>query len=327
MNEITDEAHADPLSALPMGDGRSPVDCLIIGGGPAGLSAAVYLGRLRRSVIVVDDEEGRSTWQQVNRNYLGFPDGVHATALREIGEKQATQYGVEFLDARAKQVEGAGEGGQKLFRTITTRGDVLSRTIVLATGVQDHFPEFEGSEQCIGKSMFWCIICDGYEAIGKKLIVLGHDDRAASLALQLLVFTDRVSLVAWDQPLELAAERLEALREHGVQVYDATCRSYQCGMGQLTSITLDDETTLELEMVFVAQHIQPNNQLAKALNLKLDRHGYILADSEQRTNVEGVFAAGDVTRLHNHQVSSAVHEGGMAAAAVNYYLYPDWQKD
>src|SRR3954471_15384625 len=90
-------------------------DCIVIGGGPGGLSAAVYLGRLRRSVLVVDSSHGRSTWHQVNRNYLGFPSGVHATALREIGEKQAREYGATFLDAQVTALSYAGEGRDRRF--------------------------------------------------------------------------------------------------------------------------------------------------------------------------------------------------------------------
>src|SRR6478672_3779148 len=99
-------------------------DCAIIGGGPAGLSAALQLGRLRRAAIVIDDSRGRSTWHQINRNYLGFPDGIHATALRELGETQACQYGVRFLDARATDVHEEGAGREKRFTISTTAGDI-----------------------------------------------------------------------------------------------------------------------------------------------------------------------------------------------------------
>ncbi|MFL5732495.1 MAG: NAD(P)/FAD-dependent oxidoreductase [Chloroflexia bacterium] len=303
-------------------------DCAIIGGGPAGLSAAVYMGRLRRSVVVIDDSEGRSTWHQVNRNYLGFPDGVHATALRELGEKQASEYGARFVDARATSASELGYRRSRCFRVETTAGTFTARTIILAMGVKDSFPQFEGSEECIGKSMFWCIICDGYEATGKKVVVLGHGDRAAALALQLLQFTDKVTLVAWDEKLDLEEERMEALREHGIQVIDCGCDVYTCGKsGQLNSIRLSDGTEIELDMLFVAQRVEPNTQLAEELRIDVDEHRYIRADAEQLTNVEGVYAAGDITRLFNHQVTSAVHEGGMAAAAANYYLYEDWQKE
>jgi len=112
-----------------------------------------------------------------------------------------------------------------------------------------------------------------------------------------------------------------------VTVHDSTCGIHQCTGGQLSFVELENGTKLELDMLFVAQRIQPNNKLAKQLNIRLDEHGFVIVDTEQVTNVEGVFAAGDLTKLNNHQVSSAVHEGGMAAAAANYYLYEDWQKE
>jgi thioredoxin reductase (NADPH) len=313
------------------GEGESQgkvYDCLVVGGGPAGLSAALYLGRLRRSVLVIDDEHGRSTWHQVNRNYLGFPNGVHATALRGLGEKQAAEYGVEFLNGRGTDASSSGMGRDKRFRIDSTAGSATGRTVIFATGVTDRFPEFEGSVECIGKSMFWCIICDGYESIDKRVVVLGHNDRAAALALQLLNFTDRVALVAGEDSLDISDERLNALRAHGVNVYDCGCEVYTCEtVGELNSLQLGDGTVIPLDRLFVAQWIEPNTQLAKQLGVKLDQHGYIINDAEQLTNVPGVYAAGDVTRLFNHQVTSAVHEGGMAAAAANYYLYEDWQKE
>lgn len=308
---------------------RDEYDCAVIGGGPAGLSAALYLGRMRRSAIVIDDREGRSTWHQVNRNYLGFPDGVHATALREIGRKQAGEYGVQFLRACAEAVTADGDGSARRFVIETDGGQFIARTLILATGVQDRFPEFEGSDDCIGKSMFWCIICDGYESIGKKVVVLGHNERAATLALQLKVFTDQVVLVSWDESFNIDAKKLSMLQEHGIEIHDAQCGGFSCGRegGQLDAVTLDNGTRIALDMLFVVQWIEPNTQLAAQLGVELDKHGYIVADAEQKTNVEGVYAAGDLTRLFNHQITSAVHEGGMAAAAANYHLYEDWQKE
>lgn len=303
-------------------------DCAIVGGGPAGLSAAIYMGRMRRSVLVIDGEEGRSTWHQINHNYLGFPDGIHATALREIGQEQASRYGAQFIDAYAKDVKYDGNGVARRFYLDTTAGTVTSRTLILATGVKDEFPQFEGSDECIGKSMFWCIICDGYEAIDKRIVVLGSGTRAANLALEILVFTPRVTLVSWDGAFRIEPERLETLKEQGIKVYDSRCTNYNCSTtGYLCDVELEDGTKLELDMLFVAQKMEPNAQLAKLLNVTIDEDGFIAADAEQCTNVDGVYAAGDVTHLFNHQVTTAVHEGGMAAAAANYYLYADWQKE
>lgn len=302
-------------------------DCAVVGAGPAGLSAAIYLGRMRRSVIVLDARGGRSTWHQTNRNYLGFLDGVQPIALREIGEKQAERYGAVFHDALATEVTMNGDGAERRFVLATSAGDITARSLILANGVSDKFPEFEGSEECIGKSMFWCIICDGYEAIDKRIVVLGHGDRAAALALEMLTFTPHITLVSWDKKLTIDKEKLGRLEDHGVKVHDSTCSVYQCTGGQLSFVQLDDGTKLELDMLFVAQRMEPNNKLAKQLNVRLDDDGFIVTDTEQVTNVEGVYAAGDITKLNNHQVSSAVHEGGMAAAAANYYLYEEWQKE
>lgn len=303
-------------------------DCAVIGAGPAGLSAAIYMGRMRRSVIVVDDNEGRSNWHQVNRNYLGFVDGVHARALREVGRQQAEEYGVRFMSACVDDVMVEGEGRDRRFYLDTGVEQVVARTLILATGVSDEFPVFDGSDDCIGRTIFWCIICDGYEAIGKKIVVLGSGDRAASLALQLLVFTDEVSLVPWTESFSIELERFAALREHGVTVYESLVKGFNCNPHkQLASLALSDGTQVDLDSLFVTQWIKPNTQLAEKLGIMLDEHGYITLDVEQCTNIEGVYAAGDLTKLFNHQVSSAVHEGGMAAAAANYYLYEDWQKE
>src|SRR5947209_2488060 len=124
-----------------MADSQSQLfDCIVVGGGPAGLSAALYMGRLRRSVLVIDDKQGRSTWHQVNRNYLGFPSGLHATALRELGETQARKYGAHFVDACANDVETSGEGRERRFTVSTSAGDFAGQTLILATGVKDTFP-------------------------------------------------------------------------------------------------------------------------------------------------------------------------------------------
>lgn len=320
------EAPVAMVSEAAAVDGKT-YDCAIIGGGPAGLSAAIYMGRMRRSVIVVDDEHGRSTWHQVNRNYLGFPDGVHAAQLREIGEQQAKKYGVRFLFARAEGATYEGDGRERRFTVQTGEGGVLARTLILCMGVSDKFPEFDGSAECIGKSMFWCIICDGYESIGKRIVVLGHNERAASLALELKVFTDDVVLVSWDKPFDISTEKLDTLHKHNIETYDSTCSLYTCSKGELSSIKLEAGKELELDMLFVVQWIKPNTQLAEQLGLYLDKHDYIVADAAQITNIEGVYAAGDVTKQNNHQITSAVHEGGMAAVAANYYLYEDWQKE
>ena len=344
------------------------VDCVIVGGGPAGLSAAVYLGRLRRSVAVVDDRDGRSLWSQVTRNYLGFP-AIQAAELRRLGRHQAARYGACLVEARAASIErdrdgfivcveppvreqardaasddcigdgcaGTEEnvaiedaGGRGLGEVRPSAPELWrARTVILATGVRDTFPEFEGRDACVGRSLFWCILCDGYESIDRTVVVVGHDEEAVSTALGLLDFTPRVSIVAGRDSFSVSESRVRDLARAGIAAYPSHVAAYASRDGQIESVVLDDasRTVLPADRVFYEGPKLPRSGIAAALGVATDRSGYIVTDSEQKTNVRGVYAAGDVTRLHGHQVSTAVHEGGMAASAANYELYAPIQKN
>ena len=338
-----------------LGDRKSPFDCAIIGGGPGGLSSSIYMGRLRRSTMIVDDHAGRSLWSQVNRNYLGFPDGVEAAELRQLGRLQAAKYGAAFCDGTVRRIEKDGDlfcvqvkeadapdaGTEENIERdeeetaelgevqISGESEFYARTLILCTGVRDHFPEFTGRDECVGKTLFWCMLCDGYEALGKRAVVLGDDEEAVATALQMRQFTNSITLVANNDHFNVSDARLEDLRSAAIEPIAARVCDFQNDTGCVTGLELIDEahTVVPLDVLFSIHVKTPNTDLAKQLGVELDELGYILTDSEMKTNVPGVYAAGDVTRLHNHQVTSAVHEGGMAAAAANYYLYGDLQKE
>src|SRR5260221_14417402 len=119
-------------------------DTIIIGGGPAGLSAAIYLGRFLRSVLVIDDGDGRSTYPQINENYLGFPDGIAAIELRKLGKRQAEKFGTEFVSDEVEHIEG--EFGKFI---VKAKEEYQAKTVIIATGVTDKFPLFENSREYI----------------------------------------------------------------------------------------------------------------------------------------------------------------------------------
>ncbi len=169
-------------------------DALILGGGPAGLSAAVYLGRFTRRVAVLDAGDARSSYVQVNENYLGFPDGVTTRDLRALGERQARRFGAEIRPCTVERLERRGDGDG--FRAHTTDGVFEGRTVLFATGVTDVWPSIPGILDWIGRQVFWCITCDGHRTQNKQLVCIGNTDEAATTALQLLLFTDRITLVA-----------------------------------------------------------------------------------------------------------------------------------
>ena len=348
-------------SALPTGTALRVCDCAVIGGGPAGLSAAVNLARMRRSVLVIDDRDGRSLWSQINRNYLGFPDGIPAAEIRLQGRRQAAKYGAGFLLGRvtaAAHVDGlfrlVVEGDVKAGAAIDAAGTdvnvardeelgrslgevqagtpevVLARSVILATGVRDPFPRFPGRDECVGRSLFWCIACDGYETIGCSVGVVGHNEEAIEMALAMLEFTDRITIAAGRAGgFSVPDSRLADLAANGISAHPWPVVGYPNEDGQIQALVLGDprQTSLPVEMVFTVHTPTARNEMARQLGVNLNLVGQIVVDTEQHTNVPGVYAAGDATSVHDHQVSAAVHEGNQAACAANYFLYRPVQKD
>lgn len=301
-------------------DAGEPVDTIIVGGGPAGLSAAVYLARYNRRVLVFDTGHGRSTHHQVNHNYLGFPDGIPTVDLRKLGQEQLARYpGARVVHHLITQVEGSAEEGF----TVRAQGHAWrARTLLLATGVLDHFPHFPGWESYVGRSMFWCITCDGYENRGRRILVVGHTDAAAGEAMQLHSLTEHVQLLTNSRADDISDTFRARLERAGIPVIHDRIAEPEGEDGQLTAIRTRGGLRLELDALFSIQGATPETTLAKQLGLRLAESGYVVVDTEQKTSVAGVYAAGDLTALHSHQVTAAVHEGAQAASAANYFLYP-----
>ncbi len=294
-------------------------EVLIIGGGPAGLSAALYLARYDRRVALFDAGQGRSTWHQVNHNYLGFPGGVPARRLRELGHQQLADYPqVAIFEHKIEHLERWEQG----FAAHSQAGVWLGTALIVCTGVIDHYPHFDGWDEYVGRSLFWCITCDGYSCKGARVVVMGNSDQTAVEALQLQRFTDKLTLLTQSHQhtiSPLLQRRLEAARIP--LIVDKLDRVIGQD-GYFKAIRTQRGQWLDLDQLFSVQGTTPQSELAAQLGVHLSEQGYIEVDSEQRTNVPGIFAAGDVTRLHSHQISTAVHEGGQAASAANYYLYP-----
>ena len=299
-------------------------EVLVIGGGPAGLLAALYLGRFDRRVALFDAGQGRSTWSQVNYNYLGFPGGVAARRLRELGRQQLADYPqVTIFEHKIEDLERQGDD----FCARSQAGEWYGRTVIICTGVIDHYPHFEGWEDYVGRSMFWCITCDGYACKGERVVVLGNADEAAAEALQLSRFTDKLTVLTNSHVCEFSSAFQRRLERAGIPLICDKIDRVVGHDGYFESLYTKSGQCLELDQLFSMQGATPKSELAAAVGVALSAGGYILVDTEQKTNVPGVFAAGDVTRLHSHQVSTAVHEGGQAASAANYYLYPPELKD
>ncbi len=299
-------------------------EVLVVGGGPAGLSAALYLARFDRSVIVFDAGQGRSTWHQRNHNYLGFPGGVAARDLRELGRQQLGEYPqVTCVDHKVTDVRKERDW----FVASGQAGEWRGRAIIVATGVIDHYPHFDGWDEYVGRSMFWCITCDGYACKDERVVVIGNQNATTSEAMQLRRFTDKLTVMTNSSDCYIDEEYQRRLDAAGIPLIHDKIGAVLGEGGYFQEIRTDGGRTIELDQLFAVQGQTPQTDLVEGLGLELSEHGYITVDTEQKTNVPGVYAAGDVTRLHSHQISTAVHEGGQAASAANYFLYPPELKD
>jgi thioredoxin reductase (NADPH) len=294
-------------------------DAVIIGGGPAGLTAAIYLARSLRSVAVVDcDRPARSDWVQVNHNYLGFPDGISIVDLGKRGRAQAEQYGARFYETEATSISRLdGE-----FEVTAGQHKLCGRAVILATGVTDNWVEFPGYEEFIGRSMHWCIVCDGYEMQGQRVLVVGDDEHAAQVAMQMVRFTNDVSLLVRMEAPEMDQRLRQALSARGIRVMSgeiATARAREPGV--FAAVVLAGGEEIEVDHLFSEQGARPNVALAESIGIDLTDDGYIRVDTEGRTSMAAIYAAGDVTRLFSHQVVTAAHEGATAATSLAYDLF------
>jgi len=289
-------------------------DIAIVGGGPAGLSAAIYLARMNRKVIVIERGHGQTSGNQIADNFLGFPNGIPAKALVARGREQATRFGAIF---RAGEVSGIRKTRNRFVLT----GDVgcSAKGVIFCTGVRPSFPCFPGREKFIGRSLFDCLICHAFVVRGRPVVVVGHDDASALTCLQLRRFTQKVVFLTncesgGDKLSGAARERLKRCR---IRIVCGPIKAVRGRGGMMQKVELDTGETLRAEFMFSRQERRADAGLAASLGAVIDGEGFIKVDTSQRTSVPMVFAAGDVCHANNHQLITAAHQGALAALSAN----------
>ena len=306
---------------MTLGKKKKAWDCVIVGAGPAGLSAAVYMGRFRRSTLVLDGQDGRWSYGQVNDNYLGFPRGVRARRLHALGRAQAESFGVTFWETLVTGLQEKPDGYRIEFRG----GQAQARTVIWAAGVRDRWPAFPGVRRLVGRHLFWCIVCDGWRTLGRSVLLLGNTDRDVGTALQFLTYTRDLTFVM-DRGRTLNARCRKKLDSAGVPVRCGRVKRVHASEERIERVVLDDGAELRPDYIFSLYGSDPRTEVLRALPVALTRFGHVRIDEKNRTNLPTFFAAGDVTDKYGHQVATAVHEGAMAAMAANHVLYPPHQR-
>lgn len=285
-------------------------DAIVIGGGPAGLSAALWLGRYRRSTLLVDAGEPRNRWAQTGHGL--FPsDGFDPIGTLEEGRHALGRYtSVEIRDARVSEVYR--EDGAFVVRVDDK--DVASRSIVLATGVLDRFPEVANLEVHYGASVFTCPACDGFEARGTDSLVIGWSEEITAFALSLLNWARTVTIVTEDHRFEANAAQRRQLSDAGITIIEDDAIEFTGRRGALEGAVLRRTGLLPCQTAFFSIDTLPVNGFARSLGCQLREDGCIVTDADGMTSVEGVYAAGDVTPGPD-LVLTAAAEGTVAGIA------------
>jgi thioredoxin reductase len=288
-------------------------DVIVVGGGPAGLSAALMLGRCRRHVLVCDRGEPRNRRSRALHGYL-TRDGIDPPSLNDLGRRELAAYGVAF---RCVGVTGARRDGASYRVSLANGAEERARFLLLATGVVDDLPAISGFEECYGRSIFHCPYCDGWEWRDRPLAALGRGKEIAGLALGLKTWSADVVACTHGAPLERRLR--ERLARNGIAVRTEPIAALEHEAGELVALKLASGESMARDALFFATDQHPQSPLAVALGCTLTRRGAVKTGTLCDTNVDRVFVAGDASRDAQFAVVAAA-EGVKAAVAINRAL-------
>jgi thioredoxin reductase (NADPH) len=300
-----------------MSSNSSPHDVLIVGGGMAGLSAAIYLGRAMRDAAIIDQGNSMARWEPHVQNYLGFPEGIEGAELLERARKQARRYEVKLVQDEVREVKR--DTANKKFLVQGQKGRYSSRRLLLATGIHHIPPDIPGVVECLGHSLFFCKDCDGYRVQGKRIAIYGANNETVCYALSMVLLSPMVAVLANAHPIHWDAQHAQWLAEYEIPVYPQRIIRFDQRDRQIESVTFEDRTCIEVEGLFTTRGDIYYNQLAKSLGARISSAGEIIVDADQQTSVEGLYAAGCVTPA-NCQMIIAAGQGATAAQAINRAL-------
>jgi thioredoxin reductase (NADPH) len=297
-----------------MGDDQI-LDCLVVGAGPAGLTAAIYLARFRREFRVIESGASRAAWIPRSHNHPGFPGGVRGKTLLARMRRQAETYGARIDAGRVEDLRRE-EG---LFVAGSSLGEIRARTVILATGVLDNEPNLPDLDSAVAKGLVRiCPICDGYEVTDQRVGVLSHDAHGAAEARFLTTYTRDIALIHVGAPDALPDEERRRLAADGIELIETPIESVRFEKRRITALCFDGRARA-FDSIYSALGVTPRIQLAVKAGAELDESGRLVVGDHQETSVPGLYAAGDVVRGLN-QISTAEGEAATAATDIHNRL-------
>lgn len=299
------------------------IDCAIVGGGPAGLTAALYLARYRRTTRVFDAGESRARLIPVARNVPGFPSGINGEAWLANLREQLTPYHVAPEHARVEAIQAVSDGFRIDYRPMPGRGaqtarSVHARRVLLAAGIRDGLPSVPNADELTRSGLFrLCPICDGYETEGKRIAMLGPAKCALSHAIFMRTFSRDVSVVASDLDALSDAE-VDSVAAGGVSLIALSRLDAPRGADEAVQIVGANGAVHRFDSVYPVMGCESRTDVF-GLDVDRDEDGMVKTDKHQRTSIQRLYAAGDIVNTLN-QISVASGEAAIAATAIHKSL-------
>ena len=328
------------MTSNPSPDGR--YDIGIVGGGPAGLSAAIWSARYLHSVVLIDSGDPRNWETRGINGYLGLP-GVCPPDLRASGRKEADKLGVELVDANVLRVDrdgvggdadgnrdgdgnGNGEAGGDFLIRVEGGSTVRATRLLIAIGMRDYWPDIPGLEKVYGANAHVCPDCDGFEAQDKKVVVIGFGKRAVAMALAITTWTNDIIICTNGCPAEMEdIELQDKLAANNIPVITEAVTKIDRTGSRISSLVLASGRELDADKLFFTIAQYPADDIGEQLGCERDRGGHIVISEHHATSVESVFAAGDITPGPQLAIRAAAG-GAVAAMAIHKSLLPEYRK-
>lgn len=296
----------------------TPLDCVIIGGGPAGLTAAIYLARYRRRIRVIDAGNSRAELIPVSHNYPGFAEGISGSSLLIRLRAQAQRHGVEIRNGRLDEL-----AREDMFRARVGDECLRTATVLLASGVVDRQPEAEDRPDLRAATLAgrirWCPICDGYEGMDQHIGLIATPETAVAHALFLRTYTDRLTLIVQSADKKLDREDRLRLSAAGISLVESPVTRIRTMGKSHIGVTCTPHPEMQFDVLYPMLGTVAQSTLATSLGAQCDAQGELIVDEDQATTVPGLYAAGDLVKALNQMTVGMAH-AALAATAIHNTL-------